>query len=167
MCLPTASAEYRAKSQARIRKQIERINELITELLVFSHGPEKGLVVARLDFAPTLRRFVTELEPEITARNCRLALANEPPAVRVMLDTKRMMRVLFNLITNATEVMGPRVSSAFPARAGVVTELADTGGSPEVAGQAVRRSSRTARNGTGWALDLQKSLKITVAHLGA
>jgi signal transduction histidine kinase len=130
MCLPTASAEYRTKSQARIRKQIERINELITELLVFSHGPERSVVMARLDFAATMRRFLSELEPEVTARNCRLTLANEPPTVRVMLDTKRIMRVLFNLITNATEVMddGGTVTISFRLEPeGVVTELADTG----------------------------------------
>jgi len=130
MCLPTASEEYRAKAQARVRKQIERINELISELLIFSHGPDKGLVVARLDFATSIRRFVSELEPEVSARHGRLILANEPPAVRVMLDTKRMLRVFFNLITNAMEVMdsGGVVTLRFHLEPGVVvTELADTG----------------------------------------
>ena len=170
MCMPTASEDYRAKSQARIRKQIERIHELISELLVFSQGPEKSLVVARLDFAASMSRFISELEPEIMARGCRLALANDPPTVRVMLDTQRMMRVLFNLLTNASEAMadGGTLTLRFHLEpGGVVTEVADTG--PGIAPEIMDRLfdafvTHGKEHGTGLGLSICK--KIIEDHRG-
>jgi len=170
MCLPTATEEYRAKSQTRIRKQIERINELISELLVFSHGPDKSLVVARLDFAACMRRFVSELEPEIATRGNTLVLASEPPSVRVMLDTKRMMRVLLNLLTNATDVMddGGKITLRFHLEPdSVVTELADSG--PGIAPEILDRLfgafvTHGKEHGTGLGLSICK--KIIEDHGG-
>jgi two-component system sensor histidine kinase DctS len=170
VCLPAASAEYRAKSQVRVRKQIDRINELISELLVFSSTSQKRLVTARLDFAATMRRFVSELEPEVAARGCRLVLVNEPPSVRVALDTGRIMRVLVNLMTNATEVMsaGGTISLRFHLEtSGVVTELADSGPgiAPEIAGRLFDAFvTHGKEHGTGLGLSICK--KIIADHGG-
>lgn len=170
MSLPTATEEYRAKCQTRIRKQVERINDLVSELLVFSQGPEKNLVVARLDYAAAMQRFIRDLEPEITLRGCRLLLANQPPAVRVMLDTKRFMRVLVNLTHNATEVMagGGTITLRFR-RDGeaVVTEVADAGPgiAPEVADRLFGAFvTHGKEHGTGLGLSICK--KIIEDHGG-
>jgi len=170
MCMSTVTGEYRAKSQARIRKQIERINDLISELLVFSNGPEKSLVVARLDFAASMSRFLTELAPEATARGCRLELANEPPSVRVMLDTRRLLRVLINLVANAAEEMesGGSITLRFQLEPdAVITELADTGPgiAPEIADKLFDAFvTHGKEHGTGLGLSICK--KIIEDHGG-
>jgi signal transduction histidine kinase len=170
MSLPQATDDYRTKCQVRIRKQVERINDLVSELLVFSQGPEKNLIVARLDFAAAMKRFVAEVEPEITARGARLVLANDPPAGRVMLDTRRMLRVLINLTGNAVEFMPPggTITLRFHREpAAVVTEVADTGPgiAPAIADQLFGAFvTHGKEHGTGLGLSICK--KIIEDHGG-
>jgi signal transduction histidine kinase len=170
MSLPNATDDYRIKSQARIRKQVQRINDLVSELLVFSQGPERNLIVARLNFAVAMQRFIADIEPEIAARGCTLRVANEPPAVRVMLDTKRILRVLLNLVHNATDVMrsGGVVTLRFLLEENaVVTECADAGPgiAPEIADRLFDAFvTHGKEHGTGLGLSICK--KIIEDHGG-
>lgn len=170
MSLPNTTDGYRLKSQARIRKQVERINDLVSELLVFSQGPDKNLIVARLDFCASMKRFMGEIEPEVTARGCRVVLAGEPPSVRVMMDTKRMLRVLLNFTNNATEVTrsGGVITFRFRVEDGfVITECADNGPgiAPEIADRLFGAFvTHGKEHGTGLGLSICK--KIIEDHGG-
>jgi len=107
ICLPGTTEEFLRLSRERIQQQVERVNDLISELLLFTQGPRPGLLLERLDYAQVLRELVSELQVDLRARNCQLELEGDVPLVRLRLDPKRLRRVLINLTNNAADATGP------------------------------------------------------------
>ncbi|TAK92637.1 MAG: cyclic nucleotide-binding domain-containing protein, partial [Verrucomicrobia bacterium] len=170
MCLPTATEEHRAQSRDRIRKQIERISDLVGEILLFTQGPRAGLVVAKLDYKSIVARLVEELKQDLAVRSCTLELANDPPSVRLLLDPNRLRRVFINLAGNAADVMprGGKIILRFKLNAReVTTEVADTGPgiAPEIADKLFEAfATHGKEHGTGLGLSICK--KIVEDHGG-
>lgn len=130
MCLPGSTPEARAQAQGRIRKQIERINDLVGEILLFSEGPRTSVTLARLNFAAVIKRIVDELKPDLGMQGCALELENEPPPIRLLLDPNRLRRVFANLAANSVDaVPAPgRITLRFRTdERAVTTEFADNG----------------------------------------
>ena len=167
---PTATAELRSQSAVRIRKQVERISELVSEILFFTQGRTDTALFVPTNFADFIEQVVAELQPEAELKSARLELANAPPPLKIMLEPKRLRRVLVNLMHNATDVMagGGRIILRFEwDHTGVITEVEDTG--PGIAPEILDRlfqafATHGKTHGTGLGLSICK--KIIEDHGG-
>jgi len=133
----TTSAE-RELAKVRICKQVDRLSNMINELLDFTRGSQNPAVLALANYAIFVRQFVEEIQPELAERGVSIACENTPPDKWLLLDPARLTRVLFNLINNAVDAMpdGGRIWLRFQISSGeVITEIEDTGKgiAPEIA----------------------------------
>jgi signal transduction histidine kinase len=138
--LPNASLEARERAVGNIRAQIERIGEMIGEIIEFTQGPQPAVVLPAMDYARFTREVVDELRPEAALKRVTLELDAGADPVPVRLHPKRLRRVFHNLVHNATDAMqgGGVIRVRLQLKpAEVVTEVEDTGPGlpPEILGQ--------------------------------
>ncbi|MGZ8898647.1 MAG: cyclic nucleotide-binding domain-containing protein, partial [Limisphaerales bacterium] len=100
-----ATPEMRKTATARIRKQVDRLSNMISELLEFTRGSQQSVVPDRVDYQSFIHQILAELQPEAQDKRVTLVLRNEPPSVPLLIDQKRMHHVFTNLIHNAADVM--------------------------------------------------------------
>lgn len=168
--LPDAPPELRAQARDRIRKQVDRITELVGEILDFTQGSQAAVVLVATDYGTFVRQALEELRQEAELKSVRLELAGAPPAVKLRLDPKRLRRVFANLTHNATDAMpnGGKIIFRFSQNAKeVVTEIEDTGPgvAPEIADQLFQAFATHGKShGTGLGLSICK--KIIEDHSG-
>ncbi len=164
-----AGPEIRKQSAGTIRKQVERISDLIGEILEFTQGSATDVVLTPLDYGEFVQQLLEELRPEVELRQCRLEVEGLP-AVKLTLNPKRLRRVFHNLIHNATDAMpdGGKISVRFRvSKIEVVTEIEDTGSgiAPEIAGQLFQVFATYGKaHGTGLGLSIAK--RIVEDHHG-
>ena len=126
---PDATEQARASAQGRIQKQVERINDLIADLLQFTQAGQR-CVKLPVNYATFMEQLVAELRPELELKSVRLQLANAAPSVTLGLDIKRLRRVFINLAANATEAIqddGVLTIRFRREEHEVITEIADNG----------------------------------------
>lgn len=126
----TAPAASRANAAERIRKQVDRLSNMISELLEFSNGSQNPVVLGQRDYGQYVSHIIEELSPDANQRRVTIECENEPPSVGLLIDPKRLMRVFSNLINNAMEAMpdGGKVILRFEVNPKeVITEIEDTG----------------------------------------
>jgi len=164
-----ASAQVRASAQARIQKQVERINDLVADLLQFTQAGNR-CVRLPTNYATFIEQLVMELRPELEFKSLRLELLNSPPALTLDLDVKRLRRLFVNLASNAAEAMQGDGILALRFRQEeheVITEIADNGPgiAPEVAEKLFQPFATYGKaHGTGLGLSICK--KIIEDHGG-
>lgn len=162
--------QTRDKALRTIRVQVDRINELVSEILDFTQGSSPELLLPAVDFASFMQEVLEEIRPEATLRSAALDLENPPPSVALPLNPKRLRRLLFNLVHNATDAMphGGKILVRFRSTPeAVITEIEDTGPgiAPEIAGQLFEAFATFGKaNGTGLGLSICK--KIIDDHRG-
>jgi signal transduction histidine kinase len=167
--MPAASAEMRHKASGTIARQVERINELVGEILDFTQGTGSRVMLSTLDYGEFLAPLLDELRVEVELRGSRLEAA-ALPAVRVPLDPKRLRRIFHNLLRNATDAMpdGGTVKVQFEVNAGeVITTIEDTGRgiAPEIAEKLFEAFATFGKaHGTGLGLSICR--KIAEDHGG-
>jgi signal transduction histidine kinase len=165
-----SAPEFRKQAQVRIRKQVERISDLISEILEFTMGSSPGVVFAPVDYREFVRQLVEEIGPELAFKSATLELEQSVPEVQLLLNPKRLRRVFYNLIHNATDAMpeGGKIFLRVLQRDGeVVTEIEDsgTGIAPEIAGELFRAFATHGKaHGTGLGLSICK--RIVEDHRG-
>jgi len=167
---PDATPEFRAQAQERISQQVERISSLVGEILYFTQSGPGNVVLMPMSFAEFIAKTVAELKPEAEMRGASLEVEGAPPTVMLMLNPKRLARVLFNLVHNATDAMpdGGRIFLRFgQTPREVVTEIEDTG--PGIAPEILDRlfqafATHGKEHGTGLGLSICK--KIVEDHGG-
>jgi signal transduction histidine kinase len=165
-----ATPEMRQQASARIRKQVERISDLISEILDFTQGSQTDFVLAPSDYGAFVTQLLEELGPEAGLKSVTLELENPPPAVEVCVHPQRLRRVFYNLVHNATDAMpeGGKIIMRFHAtEKEVVTELEDAGRGipPEIAGQLFQAFVTHGKaHGTGLGLSICK--RIIEDHQG-
>ena len=165
-----ATPEFRQQVSARIRKQVERISDLINEILDFTQGSQVGFVLAPSDYGAFVTFLLEELVPEAELKSVTLELENPPPPVEVFIHPKRLRRVFYNLLHNATDAMpeGGRIVLRFRAtEKEVVTEVEDAGQgiSPEIADHLFHPFATHGKaHGTGLGLSICK--RIIEDHQG-
>ena len=165
-----ATPEMRQQAPARIRKQVERISDLISEILEFTQGSQADFVMAPTDYGAFVTQLLQELGPEAELRSAKLEVAGPPPSVEVFIHPKRLRRVFYNLIHNATDAMpeGGRIILRFQVNEKeVVTEVEDDGRgiAPEIAGQLFEVFATHGKaHGTGLGLSVCK--RIIEDHRG-
>jgi signal transduction histidine kinase len=168
--MDSATPEIRRRAEAGIRTQVERISEMIGEILDFTQGAHLDFVLAPIDYGTFIEQLVEELRPEAALKSVTLKLESPPPAVRLLINPKRLRRVFFNLIHNAAEAMpdGGKVSLRFRSSATeIVTEIEDDGPgiAPEIADQLFEAFATHGKpHGTGLGLTISK--RIIEDHRG-
>ncbi len=168
--MPSLSPELRLNAVNTIRLQVERITEMVNEILEFTLGKQTDLVLPAMDYGEFVLKVVEELRRESALRNVSIELSNTPPALPVSINPKRLRRVFYNLAQNATEAMleGGRIFLRFQVTtAEVITEFEDTGPgvAEEVAGQLFQAFATYGKmQGTGLGLSICK--RILEDHRG-
>lgn len=159
-----ATPETRRQASTRIRKQVDRISDLISEILDFTQRSQSDFVLAAADYGAFVTQLVDELRPETDVKNVVLELENPPPSVDVFIHPKRLRRVFYNLVHNATDAMpeGGKLILRFRAsEREVVTEIEDGGRgiAPEIAGQLFEVFATHGKaHGTGLGLSICKRI---------
>lgn len=169
-CADNASPTARSASKGRIRKQVDRLGNMINELLEFTRGSQSSHVLAQTDYAPYVHQLVEELRPEAAVRNVTIEFASDPPLLSLLIDPSRMTHVFYNLIHNAVDAMpeGGKIFLRFSEDSKmVVTEVEDTGQGipPEIAARLFEAFATFGKaQGTGLGLSICK--RIIVDHRG-
>lgn len=164
-------ADMRSDCCKRIRRQVDRVTEMVSEILDFTQPDRQAFVPAEVDFASFIRDVVEEETAGLTPRRASVRWEGNPPSVVLLLHPKRLRRVFSNLLLNAAEAMengGGTIRLRFQADdAGVTTEVHDSGPgiAPEVAGHLFDAFvSHGKPQGTGLGLAIAR--RIVADHKG-
>lgn len=159
-----ASLETRQQAKSRIRKQVERISDLINEILDFTQATHGEFVPALTNYGAFVEQLAEDIRPEIALKSAELELEPPPENLELFLNPKRLRRVFENLIHNATDAMpdgGKIFLRVRPNKKEVVTEIEDggTGIAPEIAGQLFEAFATHGKAyGTGLGLSICKRI---------
>jgi signal transduction histidine kinase len=171
---PGISPENRATSQNLIRKQVERINDMVSDILLFTDSQRPARTRETIqpgDYGAYILNLIGELRSEAELQSARIEMEQVPPAVLVRFDPRRLNRVLYNLVGNATDVMpdGGKIFLRFKlAGREVITEIEDTGPGlpPELGGRIFQPFATHGKTrGTGLGLSICK--RIVEDHGGS
>jgi signal transduction histidine kinase len=159
-----STPEVRKQAVDTIRQQVDRINDLIGEILDFTSGVSADLVLPATDFAVFVRHVVDDIRAEAAVKSVTVEMENEPPSIAMVINPKRLSRVFRNITHNATEAMlgGGKIYVRFEARpAEIVTEIEDTGPgiAPEMDGRLFEAFATHGKvHGTGLGLSICKRI---------
>ncbi len=156
--------EMRQQAVVDIRQQVERISDMISEILDFTQGTPTDLVLSATNYAGFMQQVLDELRREAALKSVAVELENAPPPVSLVFNPKRIRRVFQNLVHNAVEAMpsGGKILLRFSQKTSEgVTELEDTGAgvAPEIAGQLFQPFATYGKvHGTGLGLSICKRI---------
>jgi signal transduction histidine kinase len=168
--MPTATPESRHASTVRIRKQVERISNMVNELLEFTQGSHTNVIMALIDYKAFVEQLIEEIRPEVALKSVTIEYLNAPPAVQLRIDPQRLSRVFHNLTGNAADAMttGGKIKLRFTQTdKEIITDLQDTGKgiAPEILDRLFQAFATYGKaNGTGLGLSICK--KIVQDHHG-
>jgi two-component system, NtrC family, sensor kinase len=166
----SATPAMRQQGRTGIRNAVERISEMVGEILEFTQTSHPDFVLAPMDYGQFTKQVLDEIRPEVALKAASLETAGEPPPGRLLLNPKRLRRVFYNLIHNATDAMpeGGRILVRFEQKpAEIVTEIEDSG--PGIAPEIAERlfepfATHGKAHGTGLGLSICK--RIIEDHRG-
>lgn len=124
------SPEMKKTATARIRKQVERLSNMVSELLEFTRAPQRDSVLPPRNYRDYVREVVADLGPELQDKGVEIAFRNEPPDLEVPLDPKRLFHIFSNLLHNAVDAMDGKgeVRLSFQLSSSeIITEVEDSG----------------------------------------
>ncbi len=168
--MESATPESRASAKNRIRKQVDRISNMVNELLEFTRGSQTPFILARTDYSVFIKQVIEELRPDLTAKSVTLEFENLPPSVEVDMNPPRLTRVFYNLAHNATDAMGSggHIKLRFAVKGEeLITEFEDagTGIAPEMLPKLFEAFATYGKaHGTGLGLSICK--RIVEDHKG-
>jgi signal transduction histidine kinase len=170
-CMPSSTPESRQVAKVRIRKQVDRISNMVSELLEFTQGTRADFVLAQMSYKSFVEPLIDEIQQEVALKMVKLECFNPVPSALVRINPQRLSRVFHNLVANAADAMpgGGLVKLRFMETSHeIVTELEDTGKgvAPQVLDRLFRAFATFGKaNGTGLGLSICK--KIILDHKGA
>jgi len=170
MVLDNSTPESRRTARGRINQQVDRISDMINEILEFTQGVRTSIVPASTYYNAFVEHLLQEIRPEIELKSAVIELENQPPEIRLLLNPKRLRRVFYNLIHNATDAMpsGGRIILRFQVTdSEVITEIEDSGPgiAPEISDRLFDAFATYGKaHGTGLGLSICK--KIIEDHDG-
>lgn len=165
-----STPSMRASAAGRIRKQVDRLSNMLNELLEFTRGSQNSVVLARNNYPRFVALVLEELRPEVQEKHVELVCEKPPPDIDLLLDPQRLTRVFFNLVHNAVDAMpeGGKIFFRFREEDGeLVTEIEDSGKgfAPEIVDKLFTAFATYGKaNGTGLGLSICK--KIITDHKG-
>ena len=168
--MPNISPEIRAKTQFRIRRQVARINEMVSDILIFTEGKRTDAGLKPADYSVFVQELIGDLRAEAELKAAHIEMTSPPPAACVAFDPRRLNRVFHNLIHNATDVMlnGGKIFLRFQVtEEEIITEIEDTGpGIPPEIGDKLFQAFATFGKSHGTGLGLSICKKIVEDHHG-
>jgi len=165
-----STPDERQIAHGRIHRQVNRLSNMINELLEFTRGSQTANVLALTDYGTFVQQTLEEIRPEIAEKSIGLSCENPPPAVALLLDPHRLIHVFLNLIHNAVDAMpnGGKITLRFlVGDREIATEIEDTGPgiAPEVAARLFEPFATHGKtHGTGLGLSICK--RIIEDHRG-
>ena len=156
-------------AEARIRKQVERIGDLIGDILDFTNGSQLRSFIGNTQHAVFVQPVLDEIRSDMELKNVIIE-AQAPLPVWLPIDPKRVRRVFHNLIQNAADAMpgGGKVFVRYRIENDeLITEIEDTGAgiAPEIADKLFEAFATFGKeHGTGLGLSICK--KIIEDHHG-
>ncbi len=169
-CMDHASPDLRLRAAQNVRKQVDRIADMVGEILEFTQPTRKELFLLRVDYAEYLRELREEITPTAELRGIMITLDEPLPPVRVRVDPRRLNRVFHNLIQNTADALPQGGNSIWQVRVKdreVITSISDNGPgiAPEIAGKLFEPFATFGKNrGSGLGLSICK--KIIEDHHG-
>ena len=166
---PDLNPETRGQVQARIKRQVQRINDLVTDILAFTEGRSSADLRPN-NFREFILELVADLESDASTKAIHIVLENEPPAGLFRFDARRLGRVFHNLVNNAKDFLdeGGQIFLRFKTGDGeILIEIEDTGPgiAPEIADKLFQPFTTHGKaHGTGLGLSICK--KIIEDHGG-
>jgi signal transduction histidine kinase len=165
-----APAEFKLKAQTRIVQQVNRISNMLQELIEFTRPSGSRPNFQRTNLAAFLAAVMEEIALGIADRQVELVLEKTSSEMEVDIDGQRLARVFHNLINNAVEEMrdGGKVFLRVQASDTHITvSVQDTGKgiAPEIARSLFQPFATHGKaHGTGLGLSICK--KIVEDHHG-
>lgn len=170
MAMHPSKPEMRETAQTRIRKQVERIGDLISDILDFTNGSQKRTFVGDTNYAMFVQTVLDEIRPDLELRRIPIE-SQAAPSIPLPIDPKRMRRVFHNLIQNAADAMAGKGGIVFVRhlveKDELITEIEDTGPgiAPQIASSLFEAFATFGKeHGTGLGLSICK--KIVEDHHG-
>jgi signal transduction histidine kinase len=169
-CSDGTSPPMRHKAQNKIARQVERMTNMLQELIEFTKPSGQQPVLRSLDFARYMNPLAEEIQQELVDRGVKLVMENPAPSIRVHFDPQRLSRLFYNLLNNAVDAMpqGGKILLRFTVDADELrTDVQDTGAgiAPEIAESLFRPFATHGKaHGTGLGLTICK--KIVEDHGG-
>jgi signal transduction histidine kinase len=130
-CEAQTSAEARAVAQTRIRKQVDRISNMVSDILEFTRGATAAQpTLAVMEYSEFASAMIEEIAREIAAKGVVVEVMTPIPSAKVAINPRRLSRVFYNLILNAVDEMpeGGKIKMHFSTTdTELVSEFEDTG----------------------------------------
>jgi len=165
-----ATPEMRKMGSERVCKQVDRLSNMINELMEFTRGSHTTVIMSPSNYHRFIKQFIEEYHQEVRDKGSELVLENEPPDVDVFFEPQRLSHVFSNLINNALDEMpaGGKVRIRFEVTAkALITEIEDSGKGipPEIEPQLFDAFATFGKKqGTGLGLSICK--RIITDHEG-
>jgi len=169
-CSDHTAPPMRHKAQDRIARQVERMSNMLGELIEFTKPTGQRPLLTSVNFARYMNPLAEEIRQEIAERGVKLELENPPPDLEVRIQPQRLSRLFYNLLNNAVDEMsdGGKIFLRFIVEAGELRiEVEDTGRgiAPEIAQTLFQPFATHGKtHGTGLGLTICK--KIVEDHSG-
>lgn len=169
-CSDQTAPPMRHKAQNRIAQQVERMTNMLQELIEFTKPTGQRPALTPVNFARYMNPLAEEIRQEITQRGVKLEIGNPPPEIEVRVQPQRLSRLFYNLLNNAVDEMpdGGKIFLRFVVAAGELrVEVEDTGRGivPEIAETIfLPFTTHGKAHGTGLGLTICK--KIVEDHGG-
>lgn len=169
-CSDYTAPPMRHKAADRIARQVERMTNMLQELIEFTRPSGQKRALAAVSFARYMNPLADEIRQEIAERGVKLELVNPAPEVDVRIDPQRLSRLFYNLLNNAVDEMsgGGIIFLRFATENGELrVEIEDTGRgiAPEIA-QSLFQPFATHGKAHGTGLGLTICKKIVEDHGG-
>jgi signal transduction histidine kinase len=103
--LEKTSLEARQLAEQRINQQVDRITNLVNEILEFVRGAPASVALCKTHYGDFLDATCRELKPELEAKLATVVREGDAPDLHLQLNPKRLQRVLINLFDNAIDAM--------------------------------------------------------------
>lgn len=154
----------------RISVQVDRLSDMINELLEFTRGDRAEVVLSPSNYGRFIQKVIEELGTETSSKGVHLELRCELPDVELNFDPRRLKHVFHNLVGNAVDAMsggGTVFFSVRKAEGYLETDLEDTGPGvhPDIASKLFEAfATYGKKQGTGLGLSICQ--KIIHDHQG-
>ena len=164
------SAKNRAEATTLIRKQVNRLTNMINEVLEFTRGSQGSVALVPADYGQFVEEILSELQGEVAERSVAVQCENLPTGIVTALDRTRLPHVFYNLFNNAMDFMpdGGTITLRFSVNENAVTtDVEDSGPgiAPDFIGQLFEPFATHGKtNGTGLGLSICK--RIITDHQG-
>ena len=169
-CAEDATPALRVRAQHKIARQVERMANMLQELMEFTRPTGQRITRRGVNFADFMTPLLEELRQEIADRGVKLVAPKLPADLEARLDPPRLSRLFYNLIHNAIEAMpdGGKIYLRFKVKDDELQiDVEDTGKgvAPEITPSLFQPFATHGKpNGTGLGLTICK--KIVEDHGG-